>query len=110
MEINLNEFAEKQEADEQLKAGRESSNYPLSLKRIQWGPAHTTIFCEITGEAIRSYIPGSLRETVFNMFHKPAHPGSKVTDRLIRQRYVWPNMHRDQLSTVKNFSPRKTCT
>ena len=39
-----------------LKAIRESSDYPLSLKRIQWGPAHTNIFCEITGAAIRPYI------------------------------------------------------
>ena len=52
VEIDLNDLAEKQEADEQLKALCESPDYPLSLKRIQWGPAHTTIFCEITGEAI----------------------------------------------------------
>ena len=29
------------------------------------------------------------------MFHTPAHPGAKVTDRVIRKRYVWPGMHRD---------------
>ena len=44
----------------------------------------------------------SLRETVFNMFHQPAHPGPKVTDRLIRQRYIWPNMHRDMPRMCKN--------
>ena len=34
VEINLNELAEKQEADEQLKDIRESSDYPLTLKRM----------------------------------------------------------------------------
>ena len=37
----------------------------------------------------------------YNMFHNPAHPGAKVTDRTIRQRYVWPNMHRDIASWCK---------
>ena len=95
VEIDLKDLAAKQEADEQLKAIRGSPDYLLSLKRIQWGPAHTTIYREITGEAIRPYTPESLRKSVFNLFHKPAHPGPKVTDRLIRQRYVWPNMNRD---------------
>jgi len=49
----------------------------------------------MTGEAIRPYIPMSLRNRVFHMFHDAAHPGPKVIDRVIRQCYVWPNMHRD---------------
>lgn len=53
LEIDLNDLAAKLEADEQLKAIRDSPDFPLSLKRIQWGPEHTTIYCEITGEAIR---------------------------------------------------------
>ena len=40
VKIDLNDLAAKQEADEQLKAIRESPDYPLSLKRIQWRPAH----------------------------------------------------------------------
>ena len=95
VEIELNRLTEQQECDEQLQLIRKSADYPLKMKSIQWGPNHTTISCEITGEAIRPYIPASLRETVFNLFHRPAHPSAKVTDRLIRQRYVWPDMHRD---------------
>lgn len=74
------------------------------MKAIQWGPAHTTVFCEITGETIRPYIPVSLRELVFGLFHRPAHPSERITDRLIRQRYVWPEMHRD----IANWC--RTCT
>ena len=77
LEIDLNDLAVKREADEQMKAIRESPDYPLSLKRTQCDPAHTTIYCEITGKAIRPYIPESFRESVFNLFHKPAHPAPR---------------------------------
>lgn len=36
------------------------------------------------------------------MFHNPAHPSGKITDRTIRQRYVWPDMHRDIAKWCKN--------
>ncbi|XP_011058751.1 PREDICTED: uncharacterized protein LOC105148627 [Acromyrmex echinatior] len=68
-----------QEQDEELRSIRESPEFPLSMKRIQWGPTHTTLYCEMTGEAIRSYIPASLRDRVFHLFHDAAHPGPKVT-------------------------------
>ena len=102
VEIELNELAQKQEQDEELRSIRESPDFPLSMKRIQWGPTHTTLYCEMTGEAIRPYIPASLRDRVFHLFHDAAHPGPKVTDRVIRQRYVWPNMHRDITKWCKN--------
>ena len=95
VEVELVQRAEQQECDEQLKLIRGSKDYPLKMKAIQWGPAHTTVFCEITGETIRPYISVSLRELVFGLFHRPAHPSARITDRLIRQCYVWPKMHRD---------------
>lgn len=36
------------------------------------------------------------------MFHNPSHPSGKITDRTIRQRYVWPDMHRDIAKWCKN--------
>ncbi|KMQ82947.1 gag-pol protein [Lasius niger] len=36
------------------------------------------------------------------MFHNPAHSSGKITDRTIRQRYVWPDMHRDIAKWCKN--------
>ncbi|KAG5325079.1 TF28 protein, partial [Pseudoatta argentina] len=63
------------------------------------GPMHTILYCEMTGEVIAP-IYRHLR--VFRMFHDAAHPGPKITDRVIRQRYVWPNMHRDIAKWCKN--------
>ena len=36
------------------------------------------------------------------MFHDAAYPGPKVTNQVIRQRYVWPNMYRDIAKWCKN--------
>lgn len=93
--FNLIELAKSQTDDEQLKKVLGSPDHPLKLKKIQWGPELSFVYCEISGDSIRPYIPENLRRTVFDLFHTPAHPSARVTDRLIRQSYVWPNMHRD---------------
>ena len=85
-EIELNELTQQQEQDEELRYICDSPEFPLIMKQIQWGPTHTTLYCEMTGEAICPYIPASLRNRFFRMFHDAAHPGPKVTDRIIRQR------------------------
>ncbi|XP_018302672.1 uncharacterized protein [Mycetomoellerius zeteki] len=55
VDIELNELAQQQELDRELKSLLENRDRPLSLKRIQWGPTHTTLYCEMTGEAIRPF-------------------------------------------------------
>lgn len=100
--VELENLMSLQEADPQLKEMLKDVNFPLKLKRILWGPNQSTIYCEITGEAIRPYVPECLRKNIFEIIHGPAHPGNKVTDRMIRQRYVWPNMHRDIATWCKS--------
>lgn len=95
VEFDLGELANKQSTDEQLEVLLNSKNTSLKLSRILLGPNHHPIYCEFSSETIRPYVPGELRKTIFKIFHKPAHPGPKISDRLIRQRYVWPNMHKD---------------
>lgn len=102
VEISLKELADEQLADSVLAELIKSSNPCLKLVKLQWGPSHTAVYCEMTGEALRPYVPLVLRERIFDMFHKPAHPGAKITDRTIRQRYVWPDMHRDIARWCKN--------
>ena len=67
----------------------------LNIRKIQWGPDHTSVYCDSTGEALRPIIPSSLRKRVFHLFHNQVHPSAKVTDRVIRKRYVWPSIRRD---------------
>lgn len=95
VDIELVELARLQSEDTELKHLRTSSNSSLKLKRFVWGSPHTELYCELSGESIRPYIPLPLRKRIYDMFHEPAHPSAKVTDQIIRQRYIWPNLHRD---------------
>ena len=43
----------------------------------------------------RPIIPNSLRTTIFERMHNLSHPGIKAIQKLIGERFVWPNMRRD---------------
>lgn len=94
-DIELLELAKHQANDPQLSNLLKSSNSSLKLQRLILGTNNSQIYCEISSESFRPYIPIALRQKVFNQFHSPAHPSGKITDRTIRQKYVWPHMHRD---------------
>ena len=94
-EWSLIELAEAQKDDQQLRDLINNPDTSINLKKIQWGPDHTTVYCDLTGAALRPYIPKLLRKRVFDLFHEPAHPSKKVTDRFIRKRYVWLFMQKD---------------
>ena len=94
-EFSLLELAQAQTDDDELKSLITDPKCSLNIRKIQWGPEHTSVYCDLTGETLRPVIPSPLRERVFNLFHSPAHPSARVTDRVIRKRYVWPSMRRD---------------
>lgn len=84
VEDDLGMLVDKQALDEQLKRILNDSATPLKLRKILLGPDHHPVSCEISGEGIRPYVPLELRETIFKIFYSPAHPGPRITDRLIR--------------------------
>ena len=94
-DISLIELAQAQEADEEIRHLLSSPKCSLNLKKIQWGSEHTTVVCDLSGDTLRPYIPAPLRKRTFDLFHSQAHPGTKTTDRLIRKRYIWPNLCKD---------------
>lgn len=80
VEFDLLELSKLQVTDPELEAVKNSSTHSLTLKCIKWGPDHNRIYCDLTGESLRPFIPIPLRRRVFDMFHQPAHGGAKVTD------------------------------
>lgn len=85
-----------QKADTELKELLEDpKQHSLNLKSIEWGQDHHRLYCDVSGNVLRPYIPTPLRKRVFELFHLSSHPSAKVTDAIIKQRYVWPGMHKD---------------
>jgi len=101
-QFDLSELSSAQEQDQELSNILKLSDHSLLLKKLTWGPDHTPIYCDIGDESLRPYLLKSLRERVFDLYHSTSHPSAKITDRLIRQRFVWPNMHKDINRACKN--------
>ena len=86
---------EAQTDDEELKRIFSDPNISLNITKVFWGPDQTAVYCDLSDSTLRPFVPLSLRERLFKLFHNPAHPGAKASDRLIRKSYVWPSMHKD---------------
>ncbi|XP_058796371.1 uncharacterized protein LOC131667146 [Phymastichus coffea] len=76
------ELVQHQQHDTELKELLESSNHSLILKSIEFGHNHNHLYCDLTGNIIRPYVPKTLRKKVFDLFHSLSHPSSKVTTQL----------------------------
>lgn len=97
--IEMPELAKHQLEDPELKellrTDSKAPKHSLNLKSIELGHDCIKLFCDLTGKILRPFVPKVLRRQVFELYHSFSHPGPGVTDQLIWQKYVWPNMHRD---------------
>ncbi|GFY54049.1 transposon Ty3-I Gag-Pol polyprotein [Trichonephila inaurata madagascariensis] len=60
------------------------------------------IFCDVSREKVRPFVPEELRFEVFRSFHNLSHPGIRATKRLNQDRFIW-------LSMVKDITKRTRC-
>ncbi|GBN04823.1 Transposon Ty3-I Gag-Pol polyprotein, partial [Araneus ventricosus] len=72
----------------------------LSLQKLQVPNTDVMLYCDISTQVIRPYIPKTHRYQVFRNLHDLAHPGVRATVRLICSRFVWPKMKQD----IVNFT------
>lgn len=94
-DITFAELSVAQQDDLELKSLLESGSSSLDLSRMLWGSDQIAVICDLSGEIIRPYVPLSFRQRIFEIFHSPAHPSGKVTDKVIRKSYVWLGMNKD---------------
>ncbi|GFY42540.1 transposon Tf2-9 polyprotein [Trichonephila inaurata madagascariensis] len=53
------------------------------------------IFCDVSREKVRPYVPEELRFEVFHSLHNLSHPGIRATKRLTQDRFIWSSMLKD---------------
>ncbi|GFT33666.1 retrovirus-related Pol polyprotein from transposon 412 [Nephila pilipes] len=53
------------------------------------------LFCDVSREKVRPFVPKKLRFEVFCSLHNLSHPGIRATKRLIQDHFVWPSMLKD---------------
>lgn len=91
------QLAEAQERDSQvtLLVSRTSDKSNYELKQCSIPNSIKKIFCEVSTDNIRPYIPESLRKRVFDAIHGISHPGIRTTRKMVAKRYFWPGMNKD---------------
>nr|VZI45164.1 unnamed protein product [Spirometra erinaceieuropaei] len=67
----------------------------LHLQELPLTTDNGTILCDVSTPSHRPFVPPSLRRKVFPSLHNLSHPGSRATDKLVSNRFVWPGMHKD---------------
>ncbi|BHF78038.1 hypothetical protein SprV_0602114800 [Sparganum proliferum] len=67
----------------------------LQLQDLPLTTGNGTILCNASTTSCRPFVPPSLHHKVFSSLHNLSQHGSRATDKLISDRFVWPGMHKD---------------
>jgi len=87
-------LASSQEIDEELKKFKQGKS-GLRLEKIDFLGTGVIVFCDTSIGTLRPFLTKPFQRNAFNNIHNLAHPGIKVTIKIISQRYVWPSMRVD---------------
>lgn len=86
-------LAQEQATDQELQKMRIDSS--LKLEKVNVPGTSVDLFCDVTTGKPRPYITPSFRRAIFEKVHNLSHPGSRVSARLVSERFVWPGMQKD---------------
>ncbi|XP_029157066.1 uncharacterized protein LOC114936787 [Nylanderia fulva] len=92
--VTTEDIAAEQQTDEELKSLLKNSG-ELQLKRLRLEGTETTVYCDISTDSIRPYIPKPLRKRIFDVVHNTTHSSGRVTRKNIASKFVWPAMNKD---------------
>lgn len=81
------------------------SNPRLNLKLLKVPGIENPVLCETSTTSARPYVPPDFREQIFQRLHGLSHPGTRVSRKLIAQRYFWPSMNKDVGEWAKSCIP-----
>jgi cleavage and polyadenylation specificity factor subunit 1 len=57
--------------------------------------ANKDIYCEMSTNTPRPYVPSTFRRKIFNAIHNISHPGIRTTRKMVTQKFFWPGMNKD---------------
>lgn len=101
--LDFVEIATAQRDDAYLAQWKSEPSSNVLIKKIALPNCATHIYCEMSTDVIRPYLPDKFRKLAFNSVHNLSHPGINNTRKLMCQRFFWPGMNKD----VNTWS--KTC-
>lgn len=99
--VDYDQLQKEQNIDKELKEILTSKILTLEPKLIEIPGTKYTIYCDISNNKTRPFIPLKLRKIYFKLIHNLSHPGIKSTTKLITDRFVWPNINKDCKTMAK---------
>lgn len=102
--INYMEIAKEQNNDKEL-LDLMNGNSSLKLDKVSIPGTDVTLICDSSMDSERPYIPVTHRKLVFEMLHNLSHPGVKTTTKLIKEKFIWPNINKDVAQWTKTCIP-----
>ncbi|XP_068628033.1 uncharacterized protein [Battus philenor] len=98
--VDPEQLAVAQHSDPELTQFAEGST-SLCLKKLKVPGCNTELFCDVSTNVVRPFVPKMLRRRVFESLHSLSHPGANATAKLVSERYVWPEVKKDCRSWVR---------
>lgn len=106
--IPYSDIAKAQVNDTELKNLISSPKCSLLLKKINIPDCREPIFCDISTDSLRPYIPNEFRKIVFDSIHQFSHPGINASIKSVQSRFVWPNLKADVRKWAQSCIPCQT--
>lgn len=98
--IDYKEIAKAQENDKELKEMMQSTS--IKLKQIYLPHIDIPIYCEVSNDIARPYLPQEFRLSAYKAIHEISHPSIRATRNMIRDRYFWKSMNKDVTKWTKS--------
>lgn len=92
--VSTTELANTQTTDDELQEILKNGNR-WNLHRIQVDDSDVYIYCEVTKDNLRPYVPVSLRRKIFTLTHGLSHPSDRTSRKLISRSFFWPGMNKN---------------
>ncbi|XP_017467415.1 PREDICTED: uncharacterized protein LOC108359856 [Rhagoletis zephyria] len=99
--LDAKTIAEAQQDDDELSILQHNPSLKFHLLNIE---GHD-IYCNITNNVVRPYIPASIRREAFNTIHGLSHPSGRSTAKQLRERFVWQGVRKDALLWARQCIP-----
>lgn len=103
--IDFNQLAQAQATDQELQKLLADDESSLKLQKLTYGKGNQVVYCDVSTNDIRPYVPEQFRRQVYDTFHNLSHPSGRSTNVIISQRYVWPSMNKDITYWARNCVP-----
>lgn len=78
-------------------------NSSLKMKKFSLANSTKEIYCDVSQNKIRPYIPVAFRKNVFLSVHNLSHPGIKASTKMLKSKFIWTSITKD----VRNWT--KSC-